>query len=301
MIHSVTVTNYLGEELSINLRNPEETGLAITKIEGIGPGKADVNTTELATNDGSLFNSSRVTERNIVIDITLFPKDTIEESRHRTYKYFPLKQMLTLVIETDTRRCAIDGYVESNEPDIFSQQESLQISIICPNPFFRSVTASKVLFYGVDPLFKFPFSNESLTEKLIEFGHINHYTDRNIVYDGDSETGMTIKMHASGSVKNITIYKIQTRESMKIYTDKIETLTGAPLNQGDDLVITTVNKQQSIKLIRNGKEINVLNALDRKSTWLKLTKGENVFAYSAEEGLPNLEFYIEYNILYAGV
>ena len=54
MIKSVTVTNYLGESLKMELTNPYDSGIAITDITGIGPGKADINVTELTSSDGSL-------------------------------------------------------------------------------------------------------------------------------------------------------------------------------------------------------------------------------------------------------
>lgn len=301
MIYSVIVTNYLGESLKIELANPKETGFAITKIDGIGAGVANINTTELATNDGSLFNSSRVTERNITIEMTFMEAITIEETRHRTYKYFPVKRPLTLTFETDTRVCSIDGYVESNEADIFSETEGCSISIICPNPYFRSTSMTSLLFYGVDPLFEFPFENNHRTTKLIEFGQINRFTDRNIEYEGDTETGVVIKAHALGPFKNLRIYKIQSREVIKIYTDRIATIVGSNIQKGDDIVISTESKNQYIKFIRAGKETNVLNSMDRSSNWFKLSKGDNVIAYTADEGLSNLEFTVEYRTLYAGV
>lgn len=301
MIYSVTVINYLNERLKMELTKPAESGFAIYNITGIGNVKADINLTELATADGALFNSSRLDKRNIVISAKLEWVPTIEESRHTAYKFFPTGKAVTLIFETDTRTCAIDGYVETNDPNIFQEQEEVQISVICPNPFFRSVNSKRILFYGVDPLFEFPFSNESLTEPLIEFGKIKRYTDQNIVYDGDAETGVIISMHAIGKVENISIYKVQTREKIVINTSKIETLTGAGLNRGDEIIISTLRSGPYARLLRGGKYINILNAIGRDADWFQLTKGDNVFAYTAEYGVGNLEFEMEYNTLYGGV
>ena len=70
MIRSVTVTNYLGEWVKITLADDRpEHGLLIKSIEGLGPAKANINTTYLATNDGSLYNSARLEERNIVMQL----------------------------------------------------------------------------------------------------------------------------------------------------------------------------------------------------------------------------------------
>ena len=112
---------------------------------------------------------------------------------HDSYKYFPIKKKVTLLIETDNRICETYGYVESNEPDIFSSDETTQISIVCPDPYFYSAGpdgTNTTIFYGVEPLFEFAFSNESLTESLIEFGEIKNETEQTVYYSGDAEIGV---------------------------------------------------------------------------------------------------------------
>lgn len=130
MIKSVTVTNYLGESLKMELTNPYDSGIAITDITGIGPGKADINVTELTSSDGSLYNSARLGTRNIVMTLRFMIAPDIETVRQKSYKYFPIKKELILTFETDNRSCYIAGYVESNEPVIFDENEYTQISII---------------------------------------------------------------------------------------------------------------------------------------------------------------------------
>ena len=161
MIRAVTFTNYLGDSIRLDLARPEESGFIIKSVTGLGPGKANINTTEIATNDGSLFNSSRMPSRNIVISLAYMWKDSIEDVRQLSYKYFPIKKKLTMLIETDNRQAEIEGYVESNDPAIFSKDEGSDISIVCPNPFFYSAGKDGInttIFYGVEALFEFPFS-----------------------------------------------------------------------------------------------------------------------------------------------
>ena len=69
MIYSLTVTNFLGDRIRLELGKPENTGFLIKSITGLGPVKANVNTTEVITNDGSMFNSARLSQRNIVIQM----------------------------------------------------------------------------------------------------------------------------------------------------------------------------------------------------------------------------------------
>lgn len=302
MIKSVTVTNYLGESIDIILseENPDH-GLIIIGMDGIGAPDADINTTSMATTDGSLYNSSRANQRNIVMRFMFTFSPQIEDARQRTYKYFPIKKEVELLVKTDNRELKIKGYVEQNEPEVFSQQETNQISIICPDPFFYSARENTTIFSGVEPMFEFVYSNESLTEMLTVFGEIRNQSERTVHYEGDADVGVTITIHALGDVGNITIYNVRTRESMAINVDKIAALTGSRFGVGDDIIITTNRGEKGVQLMRSGHYTNILNCLDRKSDWFRLTKGDNIFAYVADYGSENLQFTIDNKILYEGV
>lgn len=306
MIKSITVTNFLNKSLELELRRPDKTGLLITSIEGLGPADGTINTTEVSTNDGSLYNSARLSQRNIVIDFTFLETDTekIEDIRLKTYQYFPIKKQLTLKIETDNRTVKISGYVESNEPDIFSEQETAKISIICPDPYFYSAGDDGTIqttFFSVTPLFEFPFCNDSLTDDLLEFGETEIQTDGVVTYYGDTDVGITIHIHATGSATNLTIYNINTREEMTLDTSKIESLTGSGIIASDDITISTVRGNKSVSLLRAGTTYNILNALGKNCDWFMLTRGDNLFAFSAESGIEHLQFEIENQILYEGI
>lgn len=304
MIKLIKITNYLGESLTLEMGSPEKSGLFIKQIEGLGPPKADINAKELATSDGGVYNSARANTRNIVLTLGFLFNPSVEDMRQLTYKYFPIKKKLKFHIETSNRIAEIYGYVESNEPDIFSKNEDTQISIICPDPYFYSAGkdgTNVTVFSGVEPTFEFPFSNESLTENLIEIGTIQYSTEQNIFYSGDSEVGVLITIHAIGDAGSITIYNTGTRETMKIDADKIETLTGKGIVNGDDIIISTTKGDKYITLLRDGKYTNILNALDKSSSWFQLAKGDNIFAYSAETGSTNLQFKIENKLIYEGV
>lgn len=165
MLYSVTITNPKGEALELELSNPEKSGLAVAGIEGLGPPKATINGQEMATVDGMLYSGARVDSRNIVLTLVMYARDerssygplTIEESRHLTYRYFPLKKKITMTFRNDSGVYYIDGYVESNEPPLFSSEEYTQISVICPYPYFSKIGEETTVFSGIQPLFEFPF------------------------------------------------------------------------------------------------------------------------------------------------
>lgn len=304
MIKSITITNYLGENLTLELGAPDNSGIYIKKIDGLGPPSANINAKELATSDGGVFNSARANTRNIVIELGFLFNPSIEDMRQLTYKYFPIKQKLRFRIETSNRVAEIYGYVESNEPDIFSKEEGTQISILCPDPYFYSAGrdgTNATVFSGIEPAFEFPFSNESLTQKLIELGTIEYSTEKNVYYGGDSEVGVLITIHAIGNAGDITIYNTGTREIMKISNSKIKAITGSGIKNGDDIIISTVKGDKYITLLREGVYTNILNALDKGSDWFQLAKGDNIFAYSSTSGSVNLRFKIENKTIYEGV
>lgn len=305
MIKSITVTNYLGESLKMELTNPYDSGIAITDITGIGPGKADINVTELTSSDGSLYNSSRLGTRNIVMTLRFMFAPDIETIRQKSYKYFPIKKELTLTFETDNRSCYITGYVESNEPVVFDENEHTQISILCPDPYFYSLRAASTVFSGVVSMFEFPFSNEvqnnEETERFLIMSDLQFETEQTVYYSGESEIGMTIRIRAIGTVENLTIFNTKTKEFIKLDTNKMQQITGSTIVAGDEITICTVKGKKSIRLLRDGVTTNILNCMTKDSSWIQLVKGDNVLAYTADSGAEKLYFTVENNVLYEGV
>ena len=326
MIKSMTVTNYLGESLTVTLTEDEPShGLLITKITGLGPAKATINKTDLATVDGSKYNSSKLEERNIVITFRLafslpdandrpFDEQTynIENTRQRTYRYFPSKRPLTLSFKTDNRDARVIGYVESNEPDIFSKEETQTISILCPDPYFysneRGFSPHVAEFSGLDSEFQFPFSNESVVDDLIEFGNITPVFAKSFAYYGDQETGIRMIIHFTGNVNtNIRLDKRLPSNNNVIMShflldvDKFEALMETGFLSGDDIIIDTTNGNKRATLTRNGEDYNILNAVSRDSDWLQLDKGTNTFYMTAYGSEQFLTFRIENYVLYEGI
>ena len=80
MIKTVKVTNYLGESITLELGRPEKSGLLVREISGLGPSKANVNFSDLSTGDGGIFNSARVTSRNIVFTLDILNQPDVENT-----------------------------------------------------------------------------------------------------------------------------------------------------------------------------------------------------------------------------
>ena len=305
MIKSLTVKNHLGKISKYVFGEVEpESGFIVTDIKGLGPAKANINMNQLAASDGSKFNSGQLEGRNLVISGIFSYAPTIEDARLMSYKAFPTNKKVTITIETDNRIGTTEGYVESNEPDVFSKEESFEISILCESPFFIDDGPNGVkqtMFAGIEPLFQFPFGNPSLTEKQIVFSEIVTKKENTVYYEGDSETGILITIHALGTVGTMDIYNVKTREHMKIDMDKLEALTGSGMVAGDTIEICTVKRSRRVTLIRNGRKINALNILGKNPNWFTLSHGDNLFTFVAEDGEENLVFTIRSQTTFDGV
>lgn len=302
MIKSIIVTNYLGEELELELTRPDDSGFAVESVDGLGPGNATINITEISTSDGGKYNSSRVSSRNIVLHLKYMWVPTIEDARQKSYRFFPLKKDVRLRVITDNRDVYIDGYVESNEPDIFSETSGATISIICPNPYFYKYGPEgdqSTVFSTVLPAFEFPFSNESLSEKLLVMSTYVHNSETNVIYNGDVPIGMTIYAHAlDNGIGDITIFNVDTRGRIIITTSK---LPGGQMLIGDDILINTFRGEKSAYLRRNGEFYNVLNSLNLDMEWFTLAQGDNIFAYNATDREERLDLRIINRIAYWGI
>lgn len=301
MIQEIRVTNHLNETLKMPLATPELSGFAVKRVDGLGPMKADINLIDLATSDGSIFNGSRAVNRNIVLDLKYMRTHNIESLRQLSYRYFPVKKRLKFTIITDNRSCYIYGYVESNEPSIFEKNSFTKISIICPDPYFYSMEDQAHILSGIEGLFSFPFFNESTVESLLNMGNVVTARTATISYQGDSEIGVMIYIHAKGDVENLSIYNLSTRESMNIEHDKLVALTGSGIVLGDDIIISTIRGEKSITLLRGGVFTNIINALSFPITWFTLSQGDNAFAFGADSGKTNLDFVIRNRIIFEGV
>lgn len=300
MIQAVTVVNFKGESLRMELSNPSSSGLCIYNIDGIGASDATINTSNMATRDGARYNSARIGTRNIILSLAMQEEPSVEVNRHKTYKYFPVKKPVKLVFETDVRESWIEGYVEKNEPNIFSKQETCQISIICTDPYFKRTNSQVTNLSDVNPLFEFPFSNEG-DEPVLIMGEIKKTNVAIIDYIGDGDTGFNIDIQSGGQLRNLAIFNSETRATLKLQDSVIQKITGSNIVKNDIIHISTVKGSKSVTLQRGTKVYNIINSLTRNSQWLELTQGRNRIGYSASQGLDGIYFKITNDVLYEGV
>lgn len=322
MIHSITVINPLNESLELVLSNPESSGLIISSIDGLGPAKASVHLSDLATDEGSTDNGAKLETRNIVISLRFLAKPTIEEIRLKTYRFFPIKQLVKIIIKTDNRECYTIGRVESNVPNIFSKEEGCQISILCPDPYFYDIKETNLDNLSFDDTrrygFMIPIYNNSIIindgeyinqgRKMTLLNNTNAPEKLEFEYNGDIETNCIVKV-----AFNITP-PYNGRVSI-ILNDK-EIIISSTLGSGANPRVMTAPGEITIDTNKNNKKItyndingyipNMLKFTEMPINWLTIKPGKNTlssyYIYSnGNRGNSMATIYITYNKIYEGV
>lgn len=283
MAYSLVLENSKGEQIQLT-QNPN---YSVISVSGLNPPTSNINTAVNANFDGSIYKSSRMNARNIVIELAI--EGNVEANRIALYRYIKSKKQCTVYYKNTSRNVSIVGYVEGFEIKYFDEKETVQISIMCPRPYFIDKKGTDITFSSINALFEFPFS---IPAAGIEFSTLNLNEEINIVNGGDIETGLIIVFHAVGEVSNPTIYNVETRENLKV---------NISMNNGDTLTIDTRKGSKRIIKTVNGVEINALNYLDTASTWLALESGDNIMIYTADTHPENLMCDIVFNNLYEGV
>lgn len=301
MIKSITVTEPKGKTLKLELSHPEKSGLIVESIDGFGPSQANINSFSSAVMDGEIFSSARMTKKNIIIDLIMMDLPSVEENRLKTYTFFPIKKKVKLTFETDIQTKWCEGYVERNEPQVFSDQEGSQISIICTTPYFFTDGENNEVFSGVHSLFEFPFSNESTTLSMIEFGNIMVNTRTEFEYVGDIDNGMLIHIFCKSLSSDLTIYNVITAEKMKINFNMLTIVLKSSIEENDEIIISTVAGQKYARLLRNGMYTNIISAIEKDSDWLELSPGKNVFDFETQNKTDSVIIRFEYNTVYGGI
>lgn len=104
----------------------------ITNIDGLGPVTAAVNTTQIGLNPGARFDSIHIDYRNIVIEFYVI--SNVADNLNELYSVIQTGMKTTLQIKNKLINC----YVESIEINRTNNPVKGQISMICPDPAFRS-------------------------------------------------------------------------------------------------------------------------------------------------------------------
>lgn len=271
-MYKLIAENQFGEQLYLT-NNPDYT---ITNIDGLNPPPAIINTVKRAGHDGSLFNSAFVDDRQIIINLVI--NGDVCKNRNKLYRFFQTARETKLYYFNDAHGVYISGWCQNAPVDFFTQKQNIQITLLCPDPFWHSIAPIIGTTNGIESLFEFPFSIEE--GDPIPFSEDHADRGAYIWNPGTVESGVEIQIKASGSATNPRIWHANTDTYFKVNTS---------LQNGDVLIINTRTDEKAVERIRNRTITNLIASRDNGSTWLQATPGDNVFVLSASSGLSNIE------------
>ena len=259
----------------------------VTDISGLTRPDMTVNTSESIA-DGSFFNSIRMPMRNIVINIRL--RGEIETNRQQLYEIFPEKTPCTLYFQNQNRNVKISGFTEKLSGSIFSEKEEIQVSILCPKPYFEDLETVQQTLSRVAKLFEFPFSIE--VNEPILISEIQELPSCTILNGGNVKCGCILDISVLGDVKGLRIYNVTTQEMFGFNFD---------FQAGDSIHINTTTGNKECFLWRESVKINLLFYRLHGSKWFELASGTNIFTLRVNEGLENVKISFSVVELYGGV
>lgn len=271
------------------LTNNEEN-FQVVDIDGTNPPSANINFSSFAGGDGSFFNSSKIEKRSITI--TIYINGDKEKNRLKLYSFFRTKEYCKIYYKNESRNVYIEGYVQNLDVTPFSQKEVAQISIECPDPYFKDLEQILVSISKTLGKFTFPFfinKDEPIPFSTIELNKIT-----NVINESESKTGLIIDTTFTGLVNKLEIRNVDSGENFIIDYN---------FQKNDRLVVDCNDGSKSVILTRNAIQYNLFPYVRSESTFFQLNTGDNNFSFLADDGtndmLVNINF--KYNKVYLGV
>lgn len=280
MLPIIKVENERGEVLDFST-SPRYLAM----LTGTGSPAATINRTKVAVADGTRYNSATVGERNLLLAIYLL-RD-IARARMNLYRFFATKSYVKIYYQADNLDVFIEGYVETAEINPWEENQSMQVSIICPMPFWQDVGETYTDASNVEALFEFPFAIEA---EGVELSVVDPTASVVIDNGGTVQAGVIFELTATLGSKNPRIYNLSTGEFIGLDME---------LQAGDRLLINTTTGSKSAVHIRGGVRTNCINAVTVGSSWLQMAIGSNEYSYTVDEGECTLGIY--HTNMYVGV
>ncbi len=190
----------------------------------------------------------------------------------------------------------LKGY--PTQPVKYSSEEQENNEVLCKfsaefecfEPLFYRDSRIVHLAYTIS-MFHFPWiMTEDKTDEYTVFGEIHKRSSLLVENEGNVDVGCTITVKAvGGSVSNPRVYNVNTSEFIEF--------NGLILNDGETLVIVTeTGKENAVKhSIARTSDESVIGLMTIGSEFLKIRRGANYYAYSADEqSMNNIDVTIEY-------
>lgn len=256
---------------------PNNQPIQIRDIAGLGPVKSSILTTPFATGRGGLFQGDSIDNRNIVFTFGLNPdwaEQTVASLRNLLYRYFMTGFWAKLrFLSDDLPTVYINGVVESCEPNIFSQDPEMQVSIICNKPDFIDedttiVTGTTIPISGVD-------------FDALDFESLIHADVEAVDYIGTAPTGFELRIEGTytGPLAFFNAFP-DGYQYMGLMDVVIDSSQRFELN-----TVRSLRGVYNVELPGGDNMVNILAKMDKNADWPEFRHGANKLAVYADHAV----------------
>lgn len=255
---------------------------------GLDAAQFEVNMQPSGAGDGGYIQSARIASRTITITFAIVGEQS-EALRHSLTRIYTPHKAVTITVTRFNAVRKISGVfslVNVTQNNIHSNP-TVQLSILCPEPYFVSIDNFGRNLAEKTPMFHLPTAFLSGADFPIS---AKAFEDRvQLNNDGDVPTGLVAHCVMRGAVTNPAIHNHTSDAAIRVIDSFV---------QGDVLEISTLSGAKTVT--KNGS--NIINKIDRSSVFSDFLRiGENEISYGATSGKNDMDVYVYYSPLYLGV
>ena len=282
-MESITFTNSIGESIELGGERP----FILTKVEGAGAVRADLQTEKSHGQDGVSYIGNTLQGRSLSIEIMIIASDErvmVNERRRLARAFNPKLGKGKIIYRLGDTERAIEAIPElaPTFPHGGDFQETMQpalVQLFCHSPFWADIEETRQEITTWQGGLTFPLV-------LPDFFAVKTGKEVNIYNAGDVPAPVTVEFRGPATnprIINHTIGRyIQVNRAM---------------SEGENLIITTHFGNKRVEI--NGQ--NVFNWIDLDSTFWQLQPGDNLIEYTSDDGIEPAVVRVGYKNLYVGV
>lgn len=255
---------------------------------GLTPPSASIFTGKSPNRKGVKYNGSTLNERNIVLQIKLL--GDVEKNRNALYEWTDTEQYCKVYYQNETKSVYCEGHIQDCEADFFVDNEIISVAILCENPYWKDLQAISAEISALLKQFTFPFAIDNAG---VPFSTIRESNTTTIVNSG-ADTGVKITAICHSEVKNFTLFDAQ--DTTKRFAINTTLLDGWVVT-----IDTEGSPKKCVATKPDGTTVNLLKYVGNNPTWFTLKRGYNIFGFTADSGISDVELSIGYENKYLGV
>lgn len=265
-----------------------EKSIRVIDILGIEASSYSINTVD-SEQDGASVTSVKVEPREITITGDIQKDEDELMVRDNLIRFFNPKSVGEMFITRNNISRKIQYRVSSLDfptNKMYVYNEFTLVLESTEEPYFSDAKNSGNYLTLISPQFTFPLAIPAMRGRAMGYRTFKPYLP--LINDGDKETGIKIIATAKrGKVDNLK-FILNNKEYIKV---------NQTLKQWDILEINTNPRQKSV--ILNGD--NIINRIDRNSSFFSLRLGKNILKYECDDGSTNIDIDVQFYRKYLGV